>query len=74
MPLLSVYLQKKVISSTSSGGVSVNDTMVHFANADLRFGGVGASGIGSYHGGSTAVVGNARCYRGAARELKRDSC
>lgn len=33
-----------------SGGVTVNDTIFHVAQADLPFGGVGESGIGSYHG------------------------
>lgn len=40
----------KVINLTSSGGVSVNDTMMHFANHYLPFGGVGQSGQGAYHG------------------------
>ena len=34
----------------TSGGMCVNDTLMHIANADLGFGGVGASGMGSYHG------------------------
>ena len=33
-----------------SGGVSVNDTLLHVAQHDLPFGGVGASGMGHYHG------------------------
>jgi coniferyl-aldehyde dehydrogenase len=33
-----------------SGGVSVNDALFHVAQADLPFGGVGASGMGHYHG------------------------
>ena len=39
-----------VLSRTTSGGVTVNDTMVHYLVNDLPFGGVGASGMGSYHG------------------------
>ena len=39
-----------VIARTVSGGVSVNETMFHFAQEDLPFGGVGASGMGHYHG------------------------
>ena len=35
---------------TLAGGVTVNDTLWHFAHEDLPFGGVGASGIGAYHG------------------------
>jgi coniferyl-aldehyde dehydrogenase len=40
----------KVLTHTISGGVCVNDTMLHFAQDDLPFGGVGASGMGHYHG------------------------
>src|SRR5690606_18290169 len=32
------------------GGGCINDTMVHFGNAQLPFGGVGRSGLGRYHG------------------------
>jgi coniferyl-aldehyde dehydrogenase len=39
-----------VIDRTVSGGVAVNETMVHFAQEDLPFGGVGPSGMGHYHG------------------------
>ena len=31
-------------------GAVINDTLIHIANGNLPFGGVGASGIGSYHG------------------------
>jgi len=40
----------KVIDSTTSGGVTVNDVIMHIAQEDLPFGGVGPSGMGSYHG------------------------
>lgn len=39
-----------IINKTSSGGITVNDTMMHFSLDSLPFGGVGHSGIGSYHG------------------------
>ncbi len=39
----------KVVDQTISGGVSVNETLMHFAQDDLPFGGVGPSGIGHYH-------------------------
>ncbi|MDA1177141.1 MAG: aldehyde dehydrogenase [Bacteroidetes bacterium] len=39
-----------LIKKYSFGGGSVNDTMVHFGNPRLPFGGVGESGIGAYHG------------------------
>ena len=41
---------KKIISETSYGGGCINDTLMHFANGHIPFGGVGASGMGSYHG------------------------
>jgi coniferyl-aldehyde dehydrogenase len=40
----------KVLTETIAGGVTVNDTLWHFAHKNLPFGGVGASGIGAYHG------------------------
>ena len=42
--------ERKVIDRTRSGGVTVNDVMTHAFCESLPFGGVGASGIGSYHG------------------------
>jgi coniferyl-aldehyde dehydrogenase len=39
-----------VLDSTIAGGVSVNDTVMHIAQSSLPFGGVGASGMGHYHG------------------------
>ena len=39
-----------MLEQTTSGGVCVNDTLFHLAQEDLPFGGVGPSGIGSYHG------------------------
>ncbi|MEK8179759.1 aldehyde dehydrogenase [Flavobacterium buctense] len=41
---------KKIISKYTFGGGCINDTMIHFANKRLPFGGVGHSGIGAYHG------------------------
>ena len=41
---------KHIIQKYSFGGGCVNDTMVHFSNKRLPFGGVGHSGIGAYHG------------------------
>ncbi|MRX38139.1 aldehyde dehydrogenase family protein [Flavobacterium sp. LC2016-23] len=41
---------KKLITSYSFGGGCINDTVVHFSNKRLPFGGVGHSGIGAYHG------------------------
>ena len=41
---------KKMIETYSFGGGTINDTMIHFGNSKLPFGGVGESGIGAYHG------------------------
>ena len=40
----------QALAQTHAGGVTVNDTLLHFAQDGLPFGGVGASGMGSYHG------------------------
>ncbi len=40
----------RVLAQTVSGGVTVNDTILHIAQDDLPFGGVGPSGMGRYHG------------------------
>lgn len=42
--------QQHVLDHTLSGGVSINDVTMHPALADAPFGGVGASGMGHYHG------------------------
>ncbi|MFT5012514.1 MAG: coniferyl-aldehyde dehydrogenase [Patiriisocius sp.] len=42
--------EEKVLTHTTSGGVTVNDVVMHVAQEDLPFGGVGPSGMGSYHG------------------------
>ncbi len=41
---------RRVKQNTSSGSLAVNETLVHFAQQKLPFGGIGASGMGSYHG------------------------
>lgn len=43
-------VQDKVLNEVSFGGGCINDTITHVANSRLPFGGVGHSGIGSYHG------------------------
>jgi aldehyde dehydrogenase (NAD+) len=43
-------IENKVIENVSYGGGCVNDTMTHLATPMLPFGGVGTSGLGSYHG------------------------
>jgi len=42
--------QEYVISHVQSGGVCINDITLHYVQEDLPFGGVGASGMGAYHG------------------------
>lgn len=41
---------ERVLHDSIAGGVTVNDTMLHIAQDELPFGGVGASGMGQYHG------------------------
>lgn len=42
--------QREVLGSLSFGGGCVNDTIIHLATTEMGFGGVGASGMGAYHG------------------------
>ncbi|MEJ0049094.1 MAG: coniferyl aldehyde dehydrogenase [Rhodospirillales bacterium] len=42
--------ERKILDQTISGGVTVNSTMLHVAQDDMPFGGIGPSGIGAYHG------------------------
>ncbi|MCV9933346.1 aldehyde dehydrogenase [Flavobacterium sp. LS1R47] len=44
------HFAKKIITRYSFGGGCINDTVVHFSNKRLPFGGVGHSGLGAYHG------------------------
>ncbi|MGL4739569.1 MAG: aldehyde dehydrogenase [Sarcina sp.] len=41
---------KYILKYTSSGGVTLNDTVMHVSSSYLPFGGVGTSGMGAYHG------------------------
>lgn len=41
---------KKILQEVSFGGGAINDSIMHLSNTNLPFGGVGASGIGNYHG------------------------
>ena len=41
---------ERILASTLAGGVTVNDTLIHFGVHGLPFGGIGASGIGAIHG------------------------
>jgi len=43
-------VMKRILNETRSGGVTINDTLLHAAVEDLPFGGIGASGMGAYHG------------------------
>jgi coniferyl-aldehyde dehydrogenase len=55
-PLALYYLgkdraeQRRVVDDTIAGGMCINDLGVHFACDDMPFGGIGASGMGHYHG------------------------
>ncbi|MCP4987074.1 MAG: coniferyl aldehyde dehydrogenase [Colwellia sp.] len=44
------HFQQKIIEHTHAGGMCINDAAFHVANDDLPFGGLGESGMGSYHG------------------------
>ena len=61
----------RVLTRTVSGGVCVNDTLLHIAAEDLPFGGVGASGMGHYHGrkGSTRSASSSRFFAGTGSAL-----
>jgi len=39
-----------LLQRRAAGGVTINDTLLHISVDDLPFGGVGASGMGAYHG------------------------
>jgi coniferyl-aldehyde dehydrogenase len=43
-------IQQEILTNTHAGGVCINDSVVHVAQDDLPFGGVGKSGMGRYHG------------------------
>jgi len=42
--------ESELLARTRSGGVTLNDVAMHFLAEELPFGGVGASGMGAYHG------------------------
>lgn len=42
--------QRQIIEQTHSGGIAINDTVMHVAAEDAPFGGIGESGMGHYHG------------------------
>ena len=42
--------RERILRETFSGGVTLDDTLWHFSNDELPFGGIGASGMGAYHG------------------------
>lgn len=49
----SAKVREKFLTSVSSGGACVNDTVLHISSSSMAFGGVGESGIGGYHGKSS---------------------
>lgn len=59
------------IKHTTSGGVTINDVLMHVAQEDLPFGGVGPSGMGSYHGfdGFKAFSHPKAVYRQSKRDI-----
>lgn len=60
-PLALYYFGKKnkakeIINCCTSGGACINDTIIHVANHNLPFGGVGNSGMGKYHGKESFII------------------
>ena len=49
-------VNEKVVAETTSGGVTVNGTIMHMTGPYLPFGGIGESGMGAYHGQSGVDV------------------
>ncbi|MFA9377579.1 MAG: aldehyde dehydrogenase [Lachnotalea sp.] len=49
-------VKDNIVKHTSSGGVCINDTIEHIVNPHLPFGGVGTSGMGSYHGKKSFIT------------------
>lgn len=45
-----VSVEKQILNTCSFGGGCINDTIIHLATSRMGFGGVGGSGMGSYHG------------------------
>ena len=66
--------QRYVLQHTISGGVSINDVMMHAALHDAPFGGVGASGMGHYHGreGFLEFSHMRTVYKAAAHDPRRE--
>ena len=59
--------QERIIKETSSAGVCINDTIIHYTSFYLPFGGVGKSGMGSYHG--KASFDTFTHYKGSLRQI-----
>lgn len=57
---------EKVLKESTSGGVTINDTILHVSSSFLPFGGVGNSGMGSYHGKNSFL-----CFSHSKAVLKR---
>ena len=66
--------QRHVLQNTISGGVSINDVMMHAALHDAPFGGIGASGLGHYHGreGFLEFSHMRTVYKAAAHDPRRE--
>lgn len=64
---------KSVLNNTQSGGVTINDVIMHYTIEDLPFGGVGPSGFGAYHGksGFTQFSHARAVYKQAAIDVAR---
>lgn len=47
---MDVKARDRVLHETVSGGVTINDCLLHFVQENQPFGGIGGSGMGAYHG------------------------
>ncbi len=63
-------LENKILEMTPAGGCCINDTITHIATNYLPFGGVGESGMGSYHG--KAGFDTFTHYKSVLKKLKLD--
>jgi coniferyl-aldehyde dehydrogenase len=63
----------RIVRETVSGGIAINDTLLQFMQEDLPFGGVGASGMGRYHGfeGFASMSNQRAVYRSGFLNLNR---
>jgi coniferyl-aldehyde dehydrogenase len=65
---------EKILRNTLAGGVTVNDTVLHFGINNLPFGGIGPSGMGAYHGRAGFDASARRCLSCGNRGARAATC